>query len=92
MSTKLNPLNNPRVIIIQKIYSQFFNKDANLVFEKHRFKKFIKFVVNGTLERNELIDTEIIKYLKEDVNIKKIFVGLFFLPLNFFLRNTHLKV
>ena len=72
MSTKLNPLNNPRVIIIQKIYSQFFNKDANLVFEKHRFKKFIKFVVNGTLERNELIDTEIVKYLKEDVNIKKI--------------------
>ena len=72
MSIKFKPLNNPRVIIIQKIYSQFFNKDANLVFEKHRFKKFIKFVVNGTLERNELIDTEIVKYLKEDVNIKKI--------------------
>ena len=71
MSIKFNPPNNPRVIIIQKIYSQFFNKDANLVFEKHRFKKFIKFVVNGTLERNELIDTEIVKYLKEDVNIKK---------------------
>ena len=72
MSIKFNPPSNPRVIIIQKIYSQFYNKDAKLVFEKHRFKKFIKFVVNGTLERDELIDSEIIKHLKEDINIKKI--------------------
>ena len=72
MSIKFNPPSNPRVIIIQKIYSQFFNKDANLVFEKHRFKKFIKFVVNGAIERDELIDSEIIKHLKEDINIKKI--------------------
>ena len=72
MSIKFNPPSNPRVIIIQKIYSQFFNKEANLVFEKHRFKKFIKFVVNGTIERDELIDSEIIKHLKEDINIKKI--------------------
>ena len=72
MPIKFNPLNNPRVIIIQKIYSQFYNMDSDLVFEKHRFKKFIKFVVNGTLERNELIDTEIFKYLKEDLDLKKI--------------------
>ncbi len=72
MPIKFNPINNPRVIIIQKIYSQFYNMDSDLVFEKHRFKKFIKFVVNGTLERNELIDTEIFKYLKEDLDLKKI--------------------
>ena len=65
MSTKLNPLNNPRVIIIQKIYSQFFNKDANLVFEKHRFKKFIKDVVLGTLERDEVLYEEINKSLND---------------------------
>ena len=41
--------NNSRVIVIQKIYGNFFNKDANIFFPKHRFKKFIKDVVNGTI-------------------------------------------
>ena len=58
---------NPRVIIIQKLYSKFFNKDEDLTFPKHRFKKFIKDVVNGTIERNDLITEELETNLKEDL-------------------------
>ena len=59
--------NNPRVIVIQKIYGKFFNKDEDLTFPKHRFKKFIKDVVNGTIERNDLITEELETNLKEDL-------------------------
>ena len=59
--------NNPRVIVIQKIYGKFFNKDEVLTFPKHRFKKFIKDVVNGTIERNDLIIEELETHLKEDL-------------------------
>ena len=48
-------LNNPRVIVIQKLYSNFFNKETEIIFPKHRYKTFIKNVVNGTIERKELI-------------------------------------
>ena len=56
MSFQYNPKNNPRVIIIQKLYGKFYNKDEDLIFPKHRFKKFIKDVVNGTIERDEVIN------------------------------------
>ena len=59
--------NNPRVIVIQKIYTKFYNKDESLTFPKHRFKKFIKDVVNGTIERNDLITEELETNLKEDL-------------------------
>ena len=59
--------NNPRVIVIQKIYGKFFNKDEVLTFPKHRFKKFIKDVVNGTIERNDLITEELETHFKEDL-------------------------
>ena len=59
--------NNPRVIVIQKIYGKFFNKDEDLTFPKHRFKKFIKDVVNGTIERNDLITEELETHFKEDL-------------------------
>ena len=55
MRTHFNPKNNPRVIIIQKLYGKFYNDDNDLDFPKHRFKKFIKDIVLGTIERNELI-------------------------------------
>ena len=58
MQPQYSPKNNPRVIIIQKLYGKFFNKEEELTFPKHRFKKFIKDVVNGTIERNEVIDNE----------------------------------
>ena len=64
MHLQYSPKNNPRVIIIQKLYGKFFNKEEELTFPKHRFKKFIKDIVNGTLEREELINTEnILLYL-----------------------------
>ena len=53
MNLPYSPKNNPRVIVIQKLYGMFFNKDENLSFPKHRFKKFIKDVVKGTIERDE---------------------------------------
>ena len=59
---------NPRVIVVQKLYGHHLNKDSELVFPKHRYKKFIKDVVNGTIERKELIQDLINKELKDDIN------------------------
>ena len=62
---------NPRIIIIQKLYAYYLNKDSKIHFPKHRYKKFIKDVVNGTIERNELIQNLIQRDLKKDINEKK---------------------
>ena len=62
---------NPRVIIIQKLYSHHINKDAKINFPKHRYNKFIKDVVNGSIERNELIQNFIDQELKNDINNNK---------------------
>ena len=72
MSLQFNINKNTRVIIIQKLYSKFFNKEENLSFPKHRFKKFIKDVVNGTIERDEVINEEIKKHLDTDLNMKNL--------------------
>ena len=56
MTLQYSPKNNPRVIVIQKLYGKYFNEDENLTFPKHRFKKFIKDVVKGTIERDEVIN------------------------------------
>ena len=72
MSIIYSPKNNPRVIIIQKLYGQFFNKEEKLDFPKHRFKKFIKDVVSGTLERDEVINEEINTHLSTDLKMIKI--------------------
>ena len=62
---------NPRVIVVQKLYAQGINKKDNLTFPKHRYKKFIKDVVVGTLERKELIEETIQQYIGEDLNLKR---------------------
>ena len=62
---------NPRIIILQKLYSNYINKDSLITFPKHQFKKFIKDVVNGTIERKDLIEDFIKKELKEDINENK---------------------
>ena len=59
---------NPRVIVVQKLYGHHLNKDSELIFPKHRYKKFIKDVVNGTIERKELIQDLMNKELKDDIN------------------------
>ena len=64
-------LQNPRVIVIQKLYAHHLNKDSEIFFPKHRYKKFIKEVVNGTIEREELIQDLIYKELRKDINENK---------------------
>ena len=59
---------NPRVVVVQKLYGHHLNKDSEITFPKHRYKKFIKDVVNGTIERKELIKDFIDKELKDDIN------------------------
>ena len=70
MSEK-DALQNPRVIVIQKLYGHHLNKQSELNFPKHRYKKFIKDVVNGTIERKDLIQDIIDTELREDVNENK---------------------
>ena len=62
---------NPRVIVVQKLYSHHLNKDSELTFPKHRYKKFIKDVVKGTIERKELIKNLMNTELKNDINENK---------------------
>tara|TARA_B100000003_G_scaffold159050_2_gene144687 strand:+ start:187 stop:585 length:399 start_codon:yes stop_codon:yes gene_type:complete len=71
MKYKFTPAKNPRVLIIQKVYGQLINKDQKIVFEKHRFKKFIKDVVFGTIERLEIINDEI-KNIEKKFNLKNL--------------------
>ena len=76
MRTHYNSKNNPRVIIIQKLYGKFFNDEDMLNFPKHRFKKFIKDIVLGTIERNDLILEELDTKLGDKFvfnNLDKIF-------------------
>ena len=76
MRIHYNPKNNPRVIIIQKLYGKFYNEDDDLDFPKHRFKKFIKDVVSGTIDRNEILIEELDKNLGNEFrfnNLDKLF-------------------
>ena len=70
MTVQFSPQRNPRVIIIQKLYGKLYNNEENISFPKHRFKKFIKDIVNGTIEREELINAEIDNHLNQDLKIK----------------------
>ena len=71
MSDQLLSKDNPRVIVIQKLYAHHLNKESEIIFPKHKYKKFIKDVVNGTIERKELIQNLINKELGNDINDNK---------------------
>ena len=60
-----------RVNIIQKLYSKKIDKAAKIIFEKNRYKTLIKNVVNGVLERQELIDEKINSFLNNDFKDNK---------------------
>ena len=62
---------SPRIKIVQKIYNSLMNPNSIIEFPKNQYKKFIKDVVNGTLERSELIEDTINEHLKNDINLKK---------------------
>ena len=72
MKTHFSPRNNPRVIIIQKLYGKIFNDEETISFPKHRFKKFIKDVVLGSIERSELIKDELDTKLGEEFSFKNV--------------------
>ena len=67
MKIQIKAKDNPRVIAIQKIYGKFYNKDEELIIGRHRFKKFIKDIVNGTIERDNIITEELSVHLKGDL-------------------------
>ena len=75
----------PRVRVIQKLYGNSLNPDADIEYPKSQYKKFIKDVVQGTIERNDLIEETINKYIPNDVDLKRtdkllkiiIFAGIF---------------
>ena len=67
MNIQYKPSDNPRIIAIQKVYGKIYNKSEDLNISKHRFKKFIKDIVNGTIERNDIIVEELDTHLKGDL-------------------------
>ena len=62
---------SPRIKIIQKLYSNTINPDEKIIYNKSQYKKFIKDVTEGTIERKELIEETIEKFLKDDIDLKK---------------------
>ena len=62
---------SPRIKIIQKIYNSLLNPDTSIEYTKSQYKKFIKDVVSGTLERLELIEETINRNLSDDIDLKK---------------------
>ena len=67
MSEK-QPDKNPRIFVVQKLYSHFLNKESELIFPKHRYKKFIKDTVLGTIEREEILLENLKTILKDEFN------------------------
>ena len=47
------------------------NPEAEIDYPKSQYKKFIKDIVKGTLERSDLIEDTINSYLSEDINLAK---------------------
>ena len=97
MSQKKIKNSSPRVRIIQKIYGSLMNPDEQITYPKSQYKKFIKDVVSGTLERIELIEDTITSNLGDDIQLEKtdkllkiiLFAGVFEL---LFKHNTPKKV
>ena len=47
------------------------NPDSLIDYPKSQYKKFIKDIVTGTLERSDLIEDKIKSYLANDINLTK---------------------
>ena len=47
------------------------NAEAEIDYPKSQYKKFIKDVVQGTIERKDLIEEAVSKYLAEDLDLKR---------------------
>ena len=62
---------SPRIIVIQKIYNSMMNPGVEIDYPKSQYKKYIKDVVSGTLERTELIEGIINDHLSNDIDLVK---------------------
>ena len=71
MDQKKSKNSSPRIRVIQKLYNALMNPDALIEYPKSQYKKFIKDVVTGTLERSDLIKEKINTYLVNDINLNK---------------------
>ena len=71
MSQKINKNSLPRVKIIQKIYNLLMNPNTRVEYPKSQYKKFIKDVVEGTMERSELIESTVKEHLNTDIDLKR---------------------
>jgi transcription antitermination protein NusB len=88
---------SPRIKVIQKIYNALMNPGDVIEYPKNQYKKFIKDVVSGTLERTQLIEEIVVTHLSDDINLNKtdkllkiiLFAGVFELM---FKHNTPTKV
>jgi len=97
MNQKKSKNSSPRIKIIQKIYNSMMNPDVEIEYPKSQYKKYIKDVVSGTLERSELIEETINMNLADDIDLVKtdkllkiiLFAAIFELK---FKHNTPTKV
>ena len=71
MSLKKSKVSSPRIKVIQKLYSLLINPNSEIDYPKSQYKKFIKDVVTGTLERVKLSEETINTDLSKDINLKK---------------------
>jgi N utilization substance protein B len=71
MNQKKSKNSSPRIKIIQKIYNSMMNPDVEIEYPKSQYKKYIKDVVSGTLERSELIEETINMNLADDIDLVK---------------------
>ena len=62
---------SPRIKIIQKIYNSIMNPGVDIIYPKNQYKKYIKDVVSGTLERTELIEKTVSNHLSKDIDLAK---------------------
>ena len=97
MSLEKSKISSPRIKVIQKLYSSLINPNSEIDYPKSQYKKFIKDVVTGTLERSDLLEETINPHLRDDINLQKtdkllkiiLFAALFELM---FKHNTPKKV
>jgi len=71
MGQKKYKNSSPRIKVIQKLYNSLLNPDAVIDYPKSQYKKFIKDVVSGTLERLNLIEERINSHLTKDIDLVK---------------------
>ena len=71
MDQKKSKKSSPRIKIIQKVYNSLMNPGVEIEYPKNQYKKFIKDVVSGTLERSDLIEETINMNLSQDIDLSK---------------------